>query len=194
MTWCWTFVSNPVLNATKLKVLMVKGSGFEFLLRQLTEEMIDTCLHLIRGCVDADVTFVPADPDAHDPWAATPEEVSVPWTLGHVIVHITASAEESAAIAAELARGVDYHGRSRYEVDWRQVRTIEQCRDRLWESRRMRLGSFALWPDEPHLETTYQAWTDGPHVDAIGRFVLGLMHDDSHLGQIEDIVRQAIVR
>jgi hypothetical protein len=28
-------------------------------------------------------------------------------------------------------------------------------------------------------------------VNAIGRFVLGLMHEESHLGQIGEIVRQA---
>jgi hypothetical protein len=160
-------------------------------LRDLTCEMIETILDLIAGCVDADVTFEPLDPAAHDPYAATPQEVEMPWTLGHVIVHITASSEESAALAAELARGVEYHGRSRYEVDWQDVRTIEGCRERLRESQRMRLGSFGLWPDEPHLDVAYEAWNGGPAVNAIGRFVLGLMHDDSHLGQIEDVVRQA---
>jgi hypothetical protein len=44
-------------------------------------------------------------------------ELALPWTLGHVIVHITASAEESAFLAAELARGVHRRtGRSRFEV------------------------------------------------------------------------------
>ena len=160
-------------------------------LRNLTFEMIDTVLELIRDCVDADVIFQPLDPEADDPYAATPEELTMPWTLGHVIVHITASAEESAAIAAELARGVDYHGRSRYEVPWQEMRTIEGCRRRLHESLRMRLASLEMWPAEPHRETAYQVWSDGPPVDATGRFVLGLMHSESHLGQIEDIVRQA---
>jgi len=160
-------------------------------LRDLTSEMIDAVLELIRDCVDGDVIFQPLDPEADDPYAATPAELDMPWTLGHVIVHITASAEESAAIATELARGVDYHGRSRYEVPWQEMRTIEGCRLRLHESLRMRLGSLEMWPDQPHLETAYQAWKDGPLVNAAGRFVLGLMHADSHLDQIEDIVRQA---
>jgi hypothetical protein len=108
-------------------------------------------------------------------------------------VHITASAEEAAALAAELARGVEYHGRSRYEVPWEEMRTIGGCRQRLEESRRMRLGSLAMWPEEAHLENEYEAWSDGPMVNAMGRFVLGLMHDESHLGQIEEIVRQAQV-
>ena len=162
-------------------------------LRDLTDEMIDTVLSLIATCVDADVTFQPVDPEAHDPFAEDPEDADLAWTLGHVIVHNTASAEESAAIAAELARGVEFHGRSRYEVPWEEMRTIEGCRQRLEESRRMRLASLEMWPQEAHLENAYETWSGGPTVNAIGRFVLGLMHEESHLGQIEEIVRQAKV-
>ena len=160
-------------------------------LRDLTEEMVGTMLGLIMDCVDADVIFEPVDPEAHDPWAETPEEVSMAWTLGHVVVHTTSSAEEAAALSAELARGVEYHGRSRYEVPWEEMRTIERCRQRLEESRCMRLGGLDMWPEEPYLGNKHEAWSDGPMVNAIGRFVLGLMHDESHLGQIEEIVRQA---
>jgi hypothetical protein len=160
-------------------------------LRELTNEMIDMILAQIAGCVDADVSFEPVDPQAYDPYAATPVELYLAWNLGHVIVHTTASAEEAAAIAAELARGVTYRGRSRYEVPWTEMRTIAGCRQRLEESRRMRLTSLGMWPDSAHLENEYQAWTDGPMVNAIGRFALGLMHEESHLGQIDDIVRQA---
>ena len=154
----------------------------------LTHEMVDTMLGLIADCIDADVTFVLVDPEANDRWAAKEEEVKMAWTLGHVIVHTTASAEESAALAAELARGVPSHGRSRYETPWETVTTLAQCRHRLEESRRLRLTSLAMWPDEPHLDNVYEAWPGGPPVSAIGRFVLGLSHDDSHLGQIADIV------
>lgn len=157
----------------------------------LTNEMIDTILGQIAGCVDADVAFEPLDPQAYDPFAATPDELRLPWTLGHVIVHTTASAEEAAALAAELARGVTRNGRSRYEVPWTEMRTIAGCRQRLEESRRMRLASLEMWPDPAHLANERQAWADGPMVNAIGRFVLGLMHEESHLAQIDDIVRQA---
>jgi len=160
-------------------------------LRDLTNEMVDAILGLISACVDADVVFEPVDPAANDPFAQTPEEIRMPWSLGHVIVHATASSEEAAAIAAELARGVEFHGRSRYEVPWGEMKGIEQCRQRLEESRRMRLASLDMWPAQPHLEIEYEAWKDGPRVNAVGRFVLGLMHDDSHLGQIGEIVRQA---
>jgi len=158
----------------------------------LTNEMVDTILRMLTDCVDADVIYEPSDPEADDPYAATPEEADISWNLGHVIVHITASAEEAAAIASELARGVEYHGRSRYEVPWQQMTTIEGCRKRLEESRKMRLGSIRLWPEKHHLENVYQAWEEGPTVNAVGNFVLGLMHDDSHLGQIDEIVRQAL--
>jgi hypothetical protein len=160
-------------------------------LRDLTNEMVNTILDLIAACVDSDVTFEPVDPAAHDPFAKTPEEVQLAWNLGHVIVHTTASAEEASAIAAELARGVEYHGRSRYEVPWWEMSRVEQCRGRLEESRRMRLASLDMWPVEAHLEIECEAWKDGPRVNAVGRFVLGLMHDDSHLRQIGEIVRQA---
>lgn len=162
-------------------------------LRDLTNEMIDTMLGLIADCVDADVIFEPVDPQAHDPYAATPVEVNLAWNLGHVVVHTTASAEEAAAIAAELARGVEHHGRSRYEVPWEEMKTIEGCRQRLEESRRMRLASLEMWPEEAHLENAYEVWSDRPMVNAIGQFVLGLMHEESHLEQIEEIVRQAQV-
>jgi hypothetical protein len=160
-------------------------------LNRLTNEMVDTMLGLIANCTDADITFVPDDPDAHDPYAENPEDLDLAWTLGHVIVHTTASSEESAALAAELARGVEFHGRSRYETPWQTVTTIAQCRHRLEESRRMRLSSLDTWPDEPHLDNVYEPWSGAPQMNAIGRFVLGLSHDDSHLGQIAEIVRQA---
>lgn len=160
-------------------------------LRRLTHEMVDANLKLTAGCSDADVVFVPDDPAAEDAYAVHPEEVFLPWTLAHVIVHTTASSEESAFLAAELARGVPHReGRSRFEVPWRTVTTIEQCRQRLEESRRMRLASLDLWPDPPHLDNLF-ATRSGARYNAIVRFVLGLFHDDSHLGQIAEIVRQA---
>ncbi|MEJ2735677.1 MAG: DinB family protein, partial [Anaerolineae bacterium] len=35
----------------------------------LTNEMVDTLSELIADCTDADVTFVPKDPEAEDPYA-----------------------------------------------------------------------------------------------------------------------------
>ncbi|HEY4691161.1 MAG TPA: DinB family protein [Anaerolineae bacterium] len=160
-------------------------------LRRLTHEMIDTQLSLIADCTDEDVTCVPDDPEANDAFAIDPAEVRLPWTLGHVIVHTTASAEESAALAAELARGVRFHGRSRNEVPWQAVATIAQCRARLEESRRMRLASLDMWPGKPDLDNTYRYREDGEPINAINRFIRGLAHDDGHLEQIKKIVQQA---
>ena len=160
-------------------------------LHRLTDEMVDTILAMVADCTDADVTFTPVDPDANDTFAARPEDVGISWTLGHVIVHTTASAEESAALAAEMARGVPNHGRSRSEVPWETVTTIAQCRARLEESRRMRHASLHMWPDQPHLDLTYQPYPSRPEINAVGRFVGGLRHADSHLGQIADVVAQA---
>jgi len=160
-------------------------------LRFLTNEMIDRMLALIVDCTDDDVTFQPVDPEAEDHYAANPEEANQAWTLGHVIVHATASSEESAFLAAEMARGVEHHGRSRAEVSWHNVKTIAQCRQRLEESRRMRLASLDIWPDEPNLDIAYATWEKAAPVNAKGRFVLGLRHDDAHLGQIAEIVRQS---
>lgn len=162
-------------------------------LRRLTNEMIDAELELIRNCTDDDVTFVPQDPEANDPYAQDSGETAVAWTLGHVIVHGTASSEEAAFLAAEMARGVELHGRSRYETPWQSVSTIAQCRQRLAESRRIRLVSLDLWPDAPHMEIFFQWSADKPSYNAVGRFVLGLRHEDSHLAQIAVIVRQAQV-
>lgn len=160
-------------------------------LRDLTNDMIDHMLRSIADCTDADVTFVPLDPDAHDSYAINLDEVDLAWTLGHVIVHVTASAEEAAFLAAEVARGVAWRGgRARYEIPWQNVTTVRQCRDRLQESRRMRLASLELWPSPPHLENTYSP-REGVTHNCVSRFIAGLAHDDAHLQQIDQIVSQA---
>ncbi len=160
-------------------------------LRDLTNEMIDRQLALIADCTDEDVVFVPQDPTAEDKYAADAEDVGLAWTLGHVIVHVTASSEEKAFLAAELARGIDREGRSRYETPWETVTTIAQVRARLEESRRMRLASLDMWPDDPDFSLTINyRWLRGP-MNAIARFCMGLVHDDDHLEQIAEIVRQS---
>jgi hypothetical protein len=161
-------------------------------LRTLTNEMIDTVHEMIEDCTDADVVFVPDDPEAKDTFAVNEADVDLAWTLGHVIVHLTASCEESAALAAELARGVAYEPRrSRSEVPWQAVTSIEQCRHRLEESRRMCLASLDMWPDDPYLDNTYTGRDGVSQVNPITRFVFGLSHADSHLGQIAKIIEQA---
>ncbi len=160
-------------------------------LHNLTVEMVKTQLGLIKDCTDADVVFVPEDPLADDPFAEALEDVTLAWTLGHVIVHVTASSEEASAISAELARGVKYHGRSRYETSWQSVTTIKQCQERLAESRRIRLASLEMWPKPPHLGNQYKSRPTAPAMNANSRFIYGLLHDDDHLEHISKIIRQA---
>ena len=158
---------------------------------RLTHEMIDNILSLVEGCDDTDIVFVPNDPHAHDPFAEDEKDLTLAWTLGHVIVHINASMEESAALASELARGVEFHGRSRFEIPWETVATIEVCRQLLAESKRICLASLEMWPEHPHLENYYQSRPEAPRLNSIGRYVYGLSHADSHITQITEIVRQA---
>jgi hypothetical protein len=159
-------------------------------LHQLTDAMIDTMLAIVAHASDADMVFVPVDPAANDPFGA-PEEQHLAWTLGHVVTHTTASAEEAAALASALARGVPVEGRSRSEVAWRTITTAAQLQHRLSESRRVRHAFLGTWPDSPHLETTQLYLPRFGPLNAIGRFLIGLMHDDAHLGQMREIMRQA---
>ncbi|MCX6017866.1 MAG: DinB family protein [Chloroflexi bacterium] len=159
-------------------------------LRALTHESVDTITKMIAGCTDADVIFQPVDPEAHDTYAASDTDKGLAWTLGHVVVHVTASSEESAFLGAEMARGVANHGRSRYETAWETVTTMAQVRQRLEESLRMRLASLDMWPDAPDLSISYEPWPGGPSINAVSRFVLGVFHEESHYKQIADILRQ----
>ena len=160
-------------------------------LAKLTKEMCARELALIEDAEDEDVAFVPDDPEADDTFASRAEEIGLSWTLGHVVVHATASSEESAALALVLARGLPVEGRSRYEVPWQEATTIEFLRRRIQESLRMRLSMLAAWPEQPHLDNFYAPYEGRPPMNALGRFLGGLAHDDSHLEQIRKIMVQA---
>ena len=162
-------------------------------LHRLIDEMIDTQLGLISQAVDEDVVFIPVDSEAYDPYASNESIVSLAWTLGHVIVHTTASSEESAAQAANLARGVVVETRMRYETLWETVHSLADLRQRLEESRRMRHAFLNAWPNEPNLVNTYTPnYPNARPRNAIMQFVNGLVHDDSHLNQIKNIIDQAL--
>ena len=169
------------------------GRGFEPPeLAAATRAMMAELRSLLAEATDGDVTFVPHDPGAEDTFAVDPAEIGLAWTLAHVIVHLTASAEEAAFLAAELARGVEPHGRSRHETPWPSVTTIDACRQRLAESERMILATLASWPDEPDLEVTFVT-PKGLRRNAPARFLGGLMHADEHVGQVASILDQARV-
>src|SRR6266567_4077495 len=96
---------NPATNGGKTTQQLAAELSKADLYR-LTDEMIDAQLAIIADAIDADVAFVPLDPQANDTFGK-PEEAQLAWTLGHVVVHATASSEESAALALTLARGVE---------------------------------------------------------------------------------------
>ncbi len=157
-------------------------------LHRLTDEMIDTQLSIISDAIDADAVLVPVDANANDTFGK-PEDKDLAWTLGHVVVHVTASSEEAAAISSVLARGLTMDDRSRYETPWETVTTAAQLRQRLEESRRQRHAFLETWPDQPDLETT-QIRPYGTF-NAVSRFVAGLYHDTDHLEQLREIMHQA---
>ena len=163
-------------------------------LGRLTQEMCQAQLSAFEDARDEDVVMVPDDPEANDTFAAQAEEVGLSWTLGHVVMHTTASSEESAALALTLARGLPILGRSRYEVPWQQARTVAFIRHRIDESLRMRLAMLAAWPDGPDLDNFYAPYEGRPPMNAIGRFIGGLAHDDSHLAQMSKIMEEARTR
>ena len=154
-----------------------------------TNAMCDLQLALIADAVDADAVMVPDDPEADDPYASDEGDRNLSWTLGHVVAHTTASAEEAAALALVLARGLPVEGRSRFETPWQTVTTADAMRARIQESRRMRLAMLDAWPDRPHLDNVVEP-RPGVHLNAVGRFLGGLAHDDAHLGQIRRIMEQ----
>jgi hypothetical protein len=159
-------------------------------LARATDSSIAQIEEILATATDADAVFVPEDPAADDPAAADPADRGLAWNLGHLVAHVTASAEESAALAQELARGVPFHGRSRWEVPWRTVSTIDQCRRRLAESRRIRLASLQMWPSSPPSEVDPDPATP-TWQQARERFARGLSHEDAHVDQIRNVVKQA---
>src|SRR5712691_5580172 len=159
-------------------------------LARATDSSIAQIEEILADATDGDVTFVPDDPEADDPAAADPADRELAWTIGHLVVHVTASAEESASLAAELARGVPFHGRSRWEVPWPTMTTIAGCRQRLAKSRRMRLATLELWPEYP--PTTVDPDPSVPTWgQAMERFLRGLSHEDAHMEQFRSVLKQS---
>ena len=106
-------------------------------LRRASDESLDIIRSLIAGLTDEQITFDPIDPGAHDPYAVEGEE-NIGWNLAHLVAHVTASSEEGAAFSSLLARGILAKDRPRYETPWRDITTVDQCLQRIEESRRSR--------------------------------------------------------
>lgn len=164
-------------------------------LRAMTDASIDTIRGFLDGLEDADVTFDPIDPHADDPYAVAGEE-NIGWSLAHLIVHVTASSEEGAALSSLLARGIPTKERPRYETPWRDVTTVAECIARLEESRRMRHGYLDTWPDAPFLDV-YRDVSEKftAHfglMNAPAAFIFGLSHEVGHFDQFRDVRQQAL--
>ncbi len=149
----------------------------------LAGQLYDAIDEITAEVTDQAVAFTPKDPNLQD-------SAEAGWTLGHVIVHVTAGLEELSAIAAMMARGVEVEGRLRYETPWETVTTVQQIRDRLKESRRITMAFFGGWPEEPHLDVTRTPIPRFGPMNAVATFGLGLFHTDSHLEQLREIMRQ----
>lgn len=153
-------------------------------LRLIIADLFETLEAVIAQATDDNVVFVPEDPQST-------EEDHRGWTLGHIIAHLTASLEETSAVAATLARGVLVEQRLRYEVPWETIKTAQQVRARLSESHRIVNALLDVWPDEPHLDVTQAGIPSLGPLNATGYALIGVWHGHLHLDQLRETIRQA---
>jgi len=153
--------------------------------KALLTELFDVFDTAVADIDDADVSFVPRDPEATD------SDNQQGWPLSHIVCHVTAGLEESAATASTLARGADAEGRPRFEVEWQTIHSVQTLQHRLAESRRMTLAFLDTWPDTPHLDKTQTLIPVVGPLNPIGVLVLGSLHAAGHIEQIEATARQA---
>jgi len=165
-------------------------------LKAVTNASIDTMLNIVKDLNDEQVTFLPHDPEANDPYAV-PGEEHIGWSVAHIVVHATASSEEWAGYSSILARGLPYPAepRLRYETSWHTVKTHAQVIQRLEESRRIRLAYLDAWPDEPHLDVfrglSERFIEKQGNMNAVAGFLYGLKHEVGHHDQLREAARQA---
>jgi hypothetical protein len=165
-------------------------------LRAATNAYFDALTDLVEQATDDEVAFIPHDPHAHDPYAKEGEE-HIGWSLGHLVVHVTASLEENATYSSILARGLPYprEPRLRYETPWQTMTTRALALQRLAESRRICLSYLDAWPDTPNLDTfrdLSERYLErfGPQ-NAPAAYLMGLKHMDDHMEQFRDVFQQA---
>lgn len=151
----------------------------------LTNELYDALAAELTKVDYVALSFVP-----NDPKATAGDEVG--YMIPQIIAHLTATQEEAAAHAAQLARGSVPEGRSRYETPSEGLQTVEQVRNRLQESRRICLAYLQAWPDQPHFEVTFVPFPIAGPQTALVRYLTGMFHTNNHLEQLRDVVGQAI--
>ncbi|GLV54798.1 hypothetical protein KDH_16450 [Dictyobacter sp. S3.2.2.5] len=152
-------------------------------LRTETSELFNNIQTIIANATDAAVTLVPEDSQAG--------EGEHGWTLGHVIAHLTASLEEQATTSALLARGFTLEQRFHTETPWESITTVEQLQARLRECNRLCNAYLDAWPDNPDLSATVTRIPFIGPMNAIGCYVLGILHGQMHYDQLKEIMRQA---
>jgi len=173
----------------------------------LTDEFFSTIQSIVAAVTDADVVFFPQDPQ-------TQEENGLGWPLSHVLVHITATLEETAALAAMLARGVAVgdlphyetlwkskgglswyqtyvEGYLRYETPWESIQTAAQFHAHLKEGQRMCNAFLDAWPDVPHLDVTFTRIPLFGSLNAPAHVMTGIFHAHMHLDQLRTTLQQA---
>ena len=165
-------------------------------LRTEVHSYLDELLAVVEDMNDAQLSFMPVDPEANDPYASEDEQ-HIGWSVAHLVLHVTASAEEGAAYASLQARGITLPQgtRLRYEPDWHEVKSQADIVQRMAECRRMLLGYLDTFPDEPHLSVYRETRPDSPvenKINALGSFLFGLRHFDGHMAQIHEAKRQAL--
>lgn len=165
-------------------------------LQKYSDESVDYLLSLVEGLSDVDVIFDPVDEEANDPYAVEGEE-HIGWNFAHLIAHVTASSEEGAAFSSMLARGVPASERPRYETPWKYITTVDQVKQRLEESRRMRNAYLDTWPQNPHLDVYREGVSERfiakfGQMNAPAAFLFGLGHEVGHYEQIKEVREQAL--
>jgi DinB superfamily len=149
-----------------------------------TNEIFNEIESILSGATDTTILFVPHDPSASD-------QSEQGWSVNHIVAHMTASLEEPAAAAAMLARGVQVDQRLRYETPWQDLSTLQAVQARLQESQRICNAFLNAWPDQPHLDVTRILIPSFGPMNAIGLYILGIVHAQSHLDQLRETVRQS---
>ncbi|MHB8596237.1 MAG: DinB family protein [Ktedonobacteraceae bacterium] len=149
----------------------------------MTDELFDELEAILVKATDAAVLFVPRD-------SAATDQSEQGWTLSHIVAHLTATLEETAAVAAMFARGVKVEARLRYETPWENLSTLQMVLARLRESHRICRAFLNAWPDEPHFDVTATRIPLFGPMDAVGMYVLGLAHGQGHLDQLRETVQQ----
>jgi hypothetical protein len=149
----------------------------------MTDELFANIESIFAKATDAAVLFVPRD-------AAASDQSEQGWTMTHIVTHLTATLEGSAAAAAMLARGVQAKERLRYETPWQNLSTLQMVQARLQESHRMCRAFLDVWPDEPHLDIIVTPVPLLGPIDAIGVYAIGIAHSQGHLAQLRDTLRQ----